>query len=178
MYIQTVMMLLPIGAGAQYANLPESPYDLWVQGNAVTDDNKANILGGDMATVSYDSEANVLTLNDVTIEGATYTSGCILSGRSSLTIAIMGENMIASSDTCTAIIAIGTGEQTLTLAKGGDGCSLSFNVDRSIRGFNSVSYTDLYWNGHYKYEPDSEEGAYKLMYHSGIEAKRVLDEQT
>lgn len=180
--LSLALLLLPLGAWAQYDDLEESPYSLWVQGNAVTDDNKANILSEDVATVSYDSETNVLTLNSATVNGATYTKGCILSGRSSLTISIIGDNTIASSDTCTAIIAVGTGEQTLTIAKGNDGCTLSFNVSRCIRGFSSLTLTGLYWNGSYTYQYDTTlqeaENGYRLMQSDGVEAAKTVDPQT
>lgn len=180
--VSLAFLLLPLAAWAQYADLPESDYSLWIQGNAVTDNNKANILGGETSTVSYDPETNVLTLDNATITGATYTKGCILSGRSELIISINGANTIESEDTCTAIIAVGTGEQALTIVKGSDDCSLSFNVSRSIRSFSSLTLTGLDWNDSYTYEWDTTlqgfEYGYRLMQSEGVEAAKTVNPET
>lgn len=166
-------LLLPVGAWAQY-EFTGSPYNLWIQGTAVTDDNKANILSDNGATVSYDSENNILTLNNASIVGAYSTNGCIVSGGSSLTISILGENTISTTDSCTAILSIKEGSQALTIVKGGDDCSLTFQTGRSIRDFSSLSLTGLYWNDTFSYEyviaSDYVDGGYRLMFSDGNEA--------
>jgi len=165
-------LLLPVGAWAQY-EFTGSPYNLWIQGTAVTDDNKANILSDNGATVSYDSENNILTLNNASIEGSYNSNGCIVSGGSSLTISILGENTISSTDSCTAILSIKEGSQALTIVKGGDDCSLTFQTGRSIRNFSSLSLTGLYWNEELSYEyatvSETDQG-YRLMCADGSEA--------
>ena len=168
-------LLLPVGAWAQY-EFTGSPYNLWIRGTAVTEDNKSNILSDNGATVSYDSENNILTLNNASIEGAYSTNGCIVSGRSSLTISILGENTISTTDTdsCTAILSIKEGSQPLTIVKGGDDCSLTFQTARSIRNFSSLSLTGLYWNDTFSYEyviaSDYVGGGYQLLFSDGNEA--------
>ena len=156
------LLLLPVVVSAQ-PPLEDSPYGLWIQGIAVTDDNKTNILNGESASVSFNAETGVLSLNNATIVGSTMSNGCILSSRSELTISISGYCTISPTDTCTAIRAISEDEQTLTIAKGGDNCILAFNVSRAIRDFVSVSYTDLYWDGNYTYSYHRDYQSYMLL---------------
>ena len=79
------------------ANIQAAEYDLWICGTRVTDDNKNNLssISGVSGSVSYNSENNILRLNDATI---TYLSGkAILSEINGLKIELVGTNTISGS---------------------------------------------------------------------------------
>ena len=170
--VLAVMAFVPVGVWAQ-SELQESPYNLWIQGVAVTDDNKNNILSQESEIISYNPETNVLTLDNATITGTTLSNGCILSGRSELTISLIGSNTIASTDSCTAIRGVGEGDHALTIVKGGDFSELVFSVERCIRDFSSFSTSGLYWNGNFAYVFSQEMyNGNKLMDAEGNEASK------
>ena len=144
-------------------NFTYRAFGLFVQGTEVTGDNMNDVLGN--GKVSFNGETNTLTLNGATIQGTTLSGGCIISQLNSLTISLVGDNIISSNDSCTAIRAELVGDQTLTIVKGGDNCSLTMSTERAIRDFSSVSLTDLVWSGKYSYDggmlhlSDGEEAA-------------------
>ena len=184
LFVAFTLLCTPAVTWAQYESLPASDYDLWVKGIAVTDNNKDNILSdNNLPTVSYDSESNVLTLSNATIDIASIYEGGIISGRSELTISLLGDNTISCNDSCTAIIAIAEGEQALTIAKGGEHCSLTLDTYRAIRDFNTVNFTGLYWNDDaYTYTYDTTLSGfapgYRLMRADNEEASKTVDPET
>ena len=125
---------------------PFESYNLTVGGVTVTKAN-ANKITGDyiQGTVSFNPSTNTLTLNDATIRGTTISNGCIFSGLSNLNIVLMGSSYLdCSQDSCTAIRSVA--KAALTITKGEDECSLSFNGGRAIRDFNSVTLSGLVWD--------------------------------
>ncbi len=136
----TAMTLLPQSVWGQ----PE--YGLTVGGVVVTSENAENITGEYIqGSVSFDPSTNTLTLNDATISGTTISNGCIVSGLSSLNIVLKGNNTLdCSNDSCTAIRSVA--KAALTITKGEEECSLSFNGRRAIRDFNSVTLSGLVWD--------------------------------
>ena len=141
-----LVMLMPVSMSAQ------TEYALWIGGTQVTSDNAQNITGENISgTVSYEASTKTLTLRDAVVTGNTISGGCIISGLDALTIAIAGYNTITTNDSCTAIRADAPGDQTLTIVKAEDDCSLYFDCPRVIRCFSSLTITDLFWEGEYTY---------------------------
>ena len=147
------LLTTPLGLRAQES------YGLTVAGVAVTSDNASSITGANITsgTVSFDASTNTLTLNGATVTGFTSTNGCIVTSRSELKIAIIGENTLdCSGDTCTTIrstLSTLQGGGTLTFVKGGDHCSLTLKGGYAIHDFASVSVAEgLYWDKDYTYE--------------------------
>lgn len=138
---------MPSGAWAQ------ENYGITVAGVPVTSDNADAIVSDNIVgTVSYSADDNTLTLNGATVTGSEISGGCILIERSTLTIKLMGNNTITSTDSCTAIRANAAGNQTLAIVKGSDNCSLVFNGPTTIRDFNTFTTTGLWWDGLYTYK--------------------------
>ena len=161
-----VLLLAPLSSWAQ---------DLTVGGVEVTSGEyliSDNIEG----LVSFDASTNTLTLENATITGGYMTNGCITSGLSHLTIYLIGENKICSTDSSTAIRSTAN-EASLTIVKGDDNCKLVFDALRCIRDFKTVSFDGLSWNGAYTYEYDNTEwdAGYRLMGADGYEATISYD---
>ena len=145
------LLTMPLGLRAQES------YGLTVAGVEVTSENASDILSEDQTNagkVSYDAQTNTLTLNGATVTGVTSTNGCIVTSRSELKIAIIGENTLnCSGDSCTTIRSTRQGGGTLTFVKGGDHCSLTLKGGYAIHDFASVSVAEgLYWDEAYTYE--------------------------
>ncbi len=121
--------------------------------------------------VSFDAETNTLTLNNATITGGTFSNGSIASGLDELTIVVIGENKLCSTDTASAIRAV-VDNAKLTIKKGDDNCKLVFETKRAIRDFKTVSFDGLFWNGAYTYRFDNAEWqpGYRLMATERLEA--------
>lgn len=151
-------------------------YELWLGGTKVTESNKDNILG-DWGSATFDPDENLLTLNGMTLTGTDiYTDG-IISRLPNLTISVNGDNTITCSDSCSVIRADMEGDQTLTILKGSDDCSLTLDGSRVIRDFNTFTATGLSWNDNdftYKYDETltSFSAGYRLMKADGEEASR------
>ena len=156
-----VLLLAPLSSWAQ--NLTVGGVEV-TSGECLVSDNIEGL-------VSFDAETNTLTLEDATITGGYMTNGCITSGLSQLTIRLIGENKICSTDSSTAIRSTAN-EATLTIVKGADNCKLVFDALRCIRDFKTVSFDGLSWNGAYTYEYDNTEwdAGYRLMGADGNEA--------
>lgn len=156
-----VLLLAPLSSWAQ--NLTVGGVEV-TGGECLVSDNIEGL-------VSFDAETNTLTLEDATITGGYMTNGCITSGLSQLTIRLIGENKICSTDSSTAIRSTAN-EATLTIVKGADNCKLVFDALRCIRDFKTVSFDGLSWNGAYTYEYDNTEwdAGYRLMGADGNEA--------
>lgn len=121
--------------------------------------------------VSFDAETNTLTLNNATITGGTFSNGSIASGLGELTIVVIGENKLCSTDSASAIRAVADNAK-LTIKKGADNSKLVFETQRAIRDFKTVSIDGLFWNGAYTYQFDNTEWqpGYRLMNAEGLEA--------
>lgn len=121
--------------------------------------------------VSFDAETNTLTLNNATITGGTFSNGSIASGLGELTIVVIGENKLCSTDSASAIRAVADNAK-LTIKKGADNSKLVFETQRAIRDFKTVSIEGLFWNGAYTYQFDNTEWqpGYRLMNAEGLEA--------
>lgn len=154
-------------------------YELWLGATKVTESNKTNILGTDEPTATFDPDENLLTLNGMTLIGTDIYSDGIISRLPNLTISVNGNNIITCSDSCSAIRADMEGEQTLTIQKGSDGSSLTFDGNPAIRDFNTLTVTGLSWNESYTYKYDNtlpNYGAgYRLMKADGEEASKNYD---
>lgn len=153
-------------------------YELWLGGTKVTESNKDNILG-DWGSATFDPDENLLTLNGMTLTGTGITTDGIISRLPNLTISVNGANTITCMDTCSVIRADMEGEQTLTIQKGSDGCSLTLDGSRVIRDFNTFTATGLSWNDSFTYKYDetltSFSAGYRLMKADGEEASRNYD---
>ena len=115
------------------------------------DANNAEALSEEYADhVSYSATTNTLTLKDATISGSEIGGGCILSSLSSLTIVIIGQNTITTTDSCTSIRSTYNGAQSLTIRKGSYDANLSLG-SRPIRDFNSLTIDGLVWDEEYTY---------------------------
>lgn len=161
-----VLLLVPLSSWAQ---------DLTVGGVPVTSGEylvSDNIEG----LVSFDAETNTLTLNNATITGGTSSNGSIASGLGELTIVVIGENKLCSTDTASAIRAVADNAK-LTIKKGADNSKLVFETQRAIRDFKTVSFDGLFWNGAYTYRFDNTEWqpGYRLMNAEGLEAGSSYD---
>ncbi len=130
-------------------------YELWLGATKVTESNKTNILGTDEPTATFDPDENLLTLNGMTLIGTDIYSDGIISRLPNLTISVNGNNIITCSDSCSVIRADMEGEQTLTIQKGSDGSSLTFDGNPAIRDFNTLTVTGLSWNESYTYKYDN-----------------------
>ena len=158
-----VLLLAPLSSWAQ---------DLTIGGVTVTNDNASEIIGDNVeGTVSFDVSTNTLTLNNATIKGGTFSNGSIASGLDELTIVVIGENKLCSTDTASAIRAVADNAK-LTIKKGADNCKLVFETKRAIRDFKTVSFDGLFWNGAYTYRFDNAEWqpGYRLMATERLEA--------
>lgn len=163
-----VLLLAPLSSWAQY---------LTVGGVTVTNDNASEIKGDNVeGTVSFDVSTNTLTLNNATITGGTFSDGSIASGLGELTIVVIGENKLCSTDTASAIRAVADNAK-LTIKKGADNSKLVFETQRAIRDFKTVSFDGLFWNGAYTYRFDNAEWqpGYRLMNAEGLEAGYSYD---
>lgn len=163
-----VLLLAPLSSWAQ---------DLTIGGVTVTNDNASEIIGDNVeGTVSFDVSTNTLTLNNATITGGTFSNGSIASGLDELTIVVIGENKLCSTDTASAIRAVADNAK-LTIKKGADNCKLVFETKRAIRDFKTVSFDGLFWNGAYTYRFDNAEWqpGYRLMNAEGLEAGYSYD---
>lgn len=108
--------LLPVSALAV-----DEPYNLWVNGVAVTSENAVDVLGnadGEGATVAYDANTNTLTLNGAALDTAYSSSGVdpgviYYSGQNELTVKVEGSNTI-TSETATGIWSSSGGNICLT----------------------------------------------------------------
>jgi len=143
----------------------------------VTNDNASEIIGDYVdGTVSFDVSTNTLTLNNATITGNTGTNGSIASGLDELTIVVIGENKLCSTDSASAIRAVADNAK-LTIKKGADNSKLVFETQRAIRDFKTVSIDGLFWNGAYTYRFDNAEWqpGYRLMNAEGLEAGYSYD---
>lgn len=155
-------------------------YELWLGATKVTEANKANILGTEEPTATFDPDENILTLNGMTLIGTNISSDGIISRLPNLTISVNGANMITCSDSCSVIRADMEGAQTLTILKGSDGCSLTLDGSRVIRDFKTLTVTGLSWNDNnftYQYDtslPNFNNG-YRLMKADGEEASKNYD---
>lgn len=160
------LLLAPLSSWAQ---------DLTVGGVEVTSGEylvSDNIEG----LVSFDTETNTLTLNNATITGGTFSNGSIASGLDELTIVVIGENKLCSTDSASAIRAVADNAK-LTIKKGADNCKLVFETERAIRDFKTVSIEGLFWNGAYTYQFDNTDWqpGYRLMNAEGLEAGYSYD---
>lgn len=158
-----VLLFAPLASWAQ---------NLTVGGVTVTNDNASEIIGKNVeGTVSFDVSTNTLTLNNATITGGTSSNGSIASGLGELTIVVIGENKLCSTDTASAIRAVADNAK-LTIRKGADNSKLVFETQRAIRDFKTVSIEGLFWNGAYTYQFDNTEWqpGYRLMNAEGLEA--------
>lgn len=154
-------------------------YELWLGGTKVTESNKDNILG-DWGSATFDPDENLLTLNGMTLTGTGTTTDGIISRLPNLTISVKGDNTITCSDSCSVIRADMEGDQTLTILKGSDDCSLTLDGSRVIRDFNTFTATGLSWNDNdftYKYDETltNFSAGYRLMKADGEEASRNYD---
>ena len=155
-------------------------YELWLGATKVTEANKANILGTEEPTATFDPDENILTLNGMTLIGTNISSDGIISRLPNLTISVNGANMITCSDSCSVIRADLEGAQSLSIQKGSDGCSLTLNGSRVIRDFKTLTVTGLSWNDNnftYQYDtslPNFNNG-YRLMKADGEEASKNYD---
>ena len=143
------LLTMPLGLRAQ------DSYDITVAGVEVTSENASSITGANITgTISFDVTTSTLTLNGATVTGFTSTNGCIVTSRSELKIAIIGENTLnCSGDSCTTIRSTLQGGGTLTFVKGGDHCSLTLKGGYAIHDFASVTVAEgLYWDKDYTYE--------------------------
>ena len=136
----TAMTLLPQSVWGQ------TEYGLTVGGVVVTSENAESITGDYIqGSVSFDPSTNTLTLSSASVSGTTISNGCIVSGLSNLNIVLMGYSYLdCSNDSCTAIRSVA--KAALTITKGEEECSLSFNGGRAIRDFNSVTLSGLVWD--------------------------------
>lgn len=160
-----------------FAPLASWAQNLTVGGVPVTNDNASEIIGDYVdGTVSFDVLTNTLTLNNATITGNTGTNGSIASGLDELTIVVIGENKLCSTDTASAIRAVADNAK-LTIRKGADNSKLVFETQRAIRDFKTVSIDGLFWNGAYTYRFDNAEWqpGYRLMNAEGLEAGYSYD---
>lgn len=155
-------------------------YELWLGATKVTEANKANILGTEEPTATFDPDENILTLNGMTLIGTNISSDGIISRLPNLTISVNGANMITCSDSCSVIRADMEGAQSLSIQKGSDGCSLTLDGSRVIRDFKTLTVTGLSWNDNnftYQYDtslPNFNNG-YRLMKADGEEASKNYD---
>ena len=155
-------------------------YELWLGATKVTEANKANILGTEEPTATFDPDENILTLNGMTLTGTGIENDGIISRLPNLTISVNGANMITCSDSCSVIRADMEGAQSLSIQKGSDGCSLTLNGSRVIRDFKTLTVTGLSWNDNnftYQYDtslPNFNYG-YRLMKADGEEASKNYD---
>ncbi len=155
-------------------------YELWLGATKVTEANKANILGTEEPTATFDPDENILTLDGMTLTGTGIENYGIISRLPNLTISVNGANMITCSDSCSVIRADMEGAQTLTILKGSDGCSLTLDGSRVIRDFKTLTVTGLSWNDNnftYQYDtslPNFNNG-YRLMKADGEEASKNYD---
>lgn len=155
-----------------FAPLASWAQNLTVGGVEVTNDNASEIIGKNVeGTVSFDVSTNTLTLNNATITGGTSSNGSIASGLGELTIVVIGENKLCSTDTASAIRAVAD-NANLTIRKGADNSKLVFETKRAIRDFKTVSVDGLFWNGAYTYRFDNAEWqpGYRLMATERLEA--------
>lgn len=160
-----------------FAPLASWAQNLTVGGVEVTNDNASEIKGDNVeGTVSFDVSTNTLTLNNATITGGTFSDGSIASGLGELTIVVIGENKLCSTDTASAIRAVADNAK-LTIKKGADNSKLVFETQRAIRDFKTVSIDGLFWNGAYTYRFDNAEWqpGYRLMNAEGLEAGYSYD---
>ena len=126
----TAMMMLLSAQTTWAAN-----YNIWIGGIQVTDDNKADlsVIDGVTGTVTYDSDANTLTLTNATITCADPTYGSLYANLEGLTIVVNGKCEIESDGTALII------QKNTTLSGYG---SLSINGACAIYIYNNTLTMD------------------------------------
>lgn len=168
LFLFAVVMLMPVSMLAQ-----TTWYPIWIGGTQISSDNATGVTGDNLeGSITFDAGSNTLTLDNAIIRDSENVGGNIISELSKLTIVIKGYNEI-STESYTAIRADGNGEQQLSIVKGGDECSLYLGSPFAIRGFSSLTITDLFWDGDYTYGlVHSEDGSdyYALLDAEGNEA--------
>ena len=109
------LSLLPAGALAEGG---AGAYGLWLGGVAVTDENKADILGD--GTAAYNSAANTLTLTDCVLNGRGY-SGSVLyyGGSGALKIVLEGQNDLIGGAGQPYALSAGGSAQGIVFTGGG-----------------------------------------------------------
>ncbi len=137
-----------LGQDGKTASVSEAEtYGITVAGVPVSESNAANVLGDDNATVKFDAENSVLTLNGATIRGS------VVSSLESLTISLIGSNSITSSDVSaingTGVLTISkdseaTGAVSLELKSSSQSETTSPSV---ISGFSSFTTSLIDENG-------------------------------
>ena len=144
----------------EYTIREAETYGITVAGVPVSESNAANVLGDDNATVKFDAENSVLTLNGATI------SGSVVSSLESLTISLIGSNSITSSDVSaingTGVLTISkdseaTGAVSLELKSSSQSETTSPSV---ISGFSSFTTSLIDENGG-AYNDNSKAFSYK-----------------
>jgi hypothetical protein len=138
------------GVILQKATITSTPhYSLWVGNTQLNDENKDDVFPNDQSLagkVSFDNSSNTLSLQNVNLE---YN---VFSALNNLTIDVSGNCKVGSGDSATAVRNVHS-SSTLTLKSTGTGNQLSFNNDRPIRDFSSITLTGLYWDDDYTYGP-------------------------
>ena len=126
----TAMMML-LSAQTAWA----ADYEIKIGGTQVTDDNKADlsVIDGVTGTVTYDSDANTLTLTNATITCADLTYGSLYANLEGLTIVVNGKCEIESDVTALHI------RKNTTLSGYG---SLSINGACAIYIYNNTLTMD------------------------------------
>ena len=142
------------GVILQTATITSIPhYSLWVGNTQLNDENKDDVFPNDQSLagkVSFDNSSNTLSLQNVDLP---YN---VFSALNNLTIDVSGNCKVGSGDSATAVRNVHS-SSTLTLKSTGTGNQLSFNNDRPIRDFSSITLTGLYWDDDYTYGPDTFE---------------------
>ena len=139
------------GVILQKATITSTPhYSLWVGYTQLSDENKTDLFPNDQSLagkVSFDNTSNTLSLQNADL---TYYN--VFSVLSDLTIDVSGYCSVGAGDSATAVRNVHP-SGVLTLKSTGSGNQLTFNNNRPIRDFSSLTLTGLYWDGDYTYGP-------------------------
>ena len=139
------------GVILQNATITSTPhYSLWVGYTQLSDENKTDLFPNDQSLagkVSFDNTSNTLSLQNADL---TYYN--VFSVLSDLTIDVSGYCSVGAGDSATAVRNVHP-SGVLTLKSTGSGNQLTFNNNRPIRDFSSLTLTGLYWDGDYTYGP-------------------------
>lgn len=157
--------LLCVGALAA-----EGEYDLWVDGEQVTEANAADVLGD--GTVSYDAESNTLTLNGAELTEYAEGGYGVIDSYNGLTIKLVGENTItaeyAAAVNCDYDVVF-CGDGTLEASAAGtyeeDGQEYTYTVISA----GSVKFESGTYNLH------SEDGAVVYTFEGSVEITGSAD---